>query len=79
MSIPPVKSLLDFSNRVVLVTGAGSGWDRALPPLAEAGARVIVHFHSAGKCAVGGAPDYDAGGQAIALQADLTEARLSPP
>ena len=42
---PPVRSLLDLSGRVCLVTGAGHGLGRAIARrFAEAGARVAVHY-----------------------------------
>jgi FlaA1/EpsC-like NDP-sugar epimerase len=47
MDIPPVKSLLDFTGKVTIVTGAGSGLGQVLARrFAEAGASVIVHYNS---------------------------------
>jgi len=47
MDIPPVKSLLDFTGKVAIVTGAGSGLGQGLARrFAEAGASVIVHYNS---------------------------------
>ncbi len=43
--VPPVSSLLDLSNRVVIVTGAGAGIGGGIAErFAEAGASVIVHY-----------------------------------
>ncbi|MFN8446307.1 MAG: SDR family NAD(P)-dependent oxidoreductase, partial [Caldilineaceae bacterium] len=69
---PPVSSILDFSEQVVLVTGAGSGLGQGIARrFAEAGARVIVHYRSKseGARAVVG----QIGQSAIALQADLSD------
>jgi NAD(P)-dependent dehydrogenase (short-subunit alcohol dehydrogenase family) len=47
MTPPPVASLLDFTGRVVLVTGAGSGMGAGLAlRFAEAGAAVVVHYRA---------------------------------
>ncbi len=44
---PPVRSLLDLSEKVVIVTGGGSGVGRGVAlRFAEAGARVVVHYHT---------------------------------
>ena len=44
---PPVRSLLDLSEKVVIVTGGGSGVGRGIAlRFAEAGARIVVHYHS---------------------------------
>src|SRR4051794_36329599 len=46
-SAPPVRSLLDLSEKVVVVTGGGSGVGRGVAlRFAEAGARVVVHYYS---------------------------------
>lgn len=74
MSEPPVDALLDFTERVVLVTGSGSGHGRGIARrFAEAGAAVVVHYRTSEK----GARDVvrtieETGGRAIALRADLT-------
>ncbi|BCS31191.1 short-chain dehydrogenase [Luteitalea sp. TBR-22] len=74
MRTPPVASLLDLTGTTALVTGAGSGIGTGIAArLAEAGARVAVHFHTsrAGADAVV-ATITQAGGQARAFGADLT-------
>ncbi len=74
-NIPPVRSLFDFSNQVVIVTGSGSGLGQGIARrFAEAGARVVVHF----KASAAGAQQVvyeiqQRGGKAIALQADLVQ------
>ena len=47
MNIPPVNTLLDFTGRTVLVTGAGSGLGTGVAQrFAEAGADVVVSYRS---------------------------------
>lgn len=74
-SVPTVRELLDLSSKVALVTGAGSGIGRAIAlRFAEAGAAVVVHYHSS----AGGAEETvgrieNAGGHAVSLAADLIQ------
>jgi NAD(P)-dependent dehydrogenase (short-subunit alcohol dehydrogenase family) len=73
MDIPEVKHLLDFTGRVALVTGAGSGLGGAIAlRFAEAGARVAAHY----RASRGGAEalaERIGGGRAIAIGGDLTK------
>jgi len=72
MDAPEVGRLLDFSGRVVIVTGAGSGLGQGVARrFAEAGARVVVHYRRA---AEGATAIVDAIGRdrAVAVEADLT-------
>jgi NAD(P)-dependent dehydrogenase (short-subunit alcohol dehydrogenase family) len=74
MTAPAVRTLLDFSGKVVLVTGGSSGLGAGIAlRFAEAGARLAVHYHansSAAQALV--ARSRTAGGEAVAAHADLT-------
>jgi NAD(P)-dependent dehydrogenase (short-subunit alcohol dehydrogenase family) len=74
---PPVRSLLDLSGAVVLVTGGGSGIGSAIAGrFAEAGAQVMVHYHTSADGARAVAEQIVAvGGHAATAQADVTDAQ----
>ncbi len=75
MTLLPSPGLLDFSNHVVIVTGSGSGLGRGIAVrFAEAGAKVIVGYHTS----AAGADEVvtrlrGRGREAVALQADVTQ------
>lgn len=75
-SVPPVKTLLDFSGRVAVVTGGGSGVGAGIARrFAEAGAAVVVHYHTSGPEAEALARAIEAGGgKGVAVSGDLTQA-----
>lgn len=72
---PPVTSLLDFSGKVALITGAGSGMGRGIAArFAEAGAHVMAHYHTSAEGARALAARISGGGgHAQTHQADLTQ------
>jgi NAD(P)-dependent dehydrogenase (short-subunit alcohol dehydrogenase family) len=71
---PAVRELLDFTGRVALVSGAGSGFGRVIARrFAEAGARVAVHYRSSRDGAFEIVREIAAaGGEARSFAADLT-------
>lgn len=73
MTIPSVKDLLKMDEHTVLVTGGSGNLGRGLSyRLAEAGARVIVHFHRDEQTAAAVVATITAnGGRAEMVRADL--------
>jgi NAD(P)-dependent dehydrogenase (short-subunit alcohol dehydrogenase family) len=74
MDAPRLDRVFDFSGKVVVVTGGGSGLGAGIAArFAEAGAAVVVNFRTS---AAGAQTVVDTiaanGGQAIAMQADVT-------
>lgn len=75
MNIPHPSQLLDFSGKVALVTGAGSGIGAGIARrFAQAGAAVVVNYRRSaeGAQAVVAAIEAD-GGQAVAVPANVTD------
>ena len=66
---------MDVADRVVLITGASSGVGAALAiKLAEMGARVVVNYSRSAEAAEAVVTEITAaGGQALAVQADVSE------
>jgi NAD(P)-dependent dehydrogenase (short-subunit alcohol dehydrogenase family) len=75
MNIPHPHNLFNFSNKVAVITGSGSGLGSGIAlRFAEAGAAVVVNYRSnaAGAQAVVGQIEA-AEGRAIAVRADVTQ------
>lgn len=74
MIIPPPNELLDFTDRTVLVTGAGKGIGAGIAlRFAEAGANVAVNYNSSASEAASVVSQIQAmGSKAISIQADTT-------
>ncbi len=75
MHIPDLDSLLDFQGRVVMVTGGSGGLGQGIAQrFAQAGAQVVVQYHANRDDALAVVRRIEAaGGQALALLADLTQ------
>ena len=79
MQIPAPQELLDFTGKVVLVTGAGSGIGRVIAlRFAQAGAAVSLHYRDSEMGAHEAADEITKmGGRAEVVRADLRFA--APP
>ena len=75
MHTPDLDSLLNFRGRVVIVTGGSGGLGQGIAQrFAQAGAQVVVHYHAYRDGALAVVRRIEAaGGQAVALLADLTQ------
>lgn len=76
MDIPAYRELLDLSGKAALVTGASQGIGAAIARrLAEAGAKVAVHYRGDADAARGVAREIgQRGGRAALFHAELTDA-----
>jgi NAD(P)-dependent dehydrogenase (short-subunit alcohol dehydrogenase family) len=74
MNIPSPQNLLDFTHKVALITGSGSGLGSGLAlRFAEAGAAVVVNYRSSAAGAQAVVNQIEGtGGKAVAVQADVT-------
>ena len=77
MTKPAAHTLLNYSGKCVLISGAGGGIGRGIAlRFAEAGANVVVHCHSRaeeGQHVVAEIARLGVGGSAISVQADLSQ------
>jgi len=75
MTVPAVKGLLEFSGKVVVVTGAGRGIGAGIAArFAEAGAAVVVNYRASEAAARRVVQEIQAaGGKAIAVRADVSD------
>jgi NAD(P)-dependent dehydrogenase (short-subunit alcohol dehydrogenase family) len=75
IELPSVQSLFDFSEKVVIVTGSGSGLGQGIARrFAEAGASVVVHYKASAEGAQNVVKEIQQrGGKAVAIQADLVK------
>ncbi|NJO00206.1 MAG: 3-oxoacyl-ACP reductase FabG [Anaerolineales bacterium] len=75
MNIPSPQTLLDFTGKVAIVTGSGSGLGSGIAlRFAEAGAAVVVNYRSSAAGAQAVVAQIEAaGGRASAVQADVTQ------
>ncbi|KAA3661556.1 MAG: SDR family NAD(P)-dependent oxidoreductase [Chloroflexi bacterium] len=75
MSIPHPHKLLNFTNKIAIVTGSGSGLGTGIAMrFAQAGAAVVINYRSSAAGAQSAAAEIeDNGGRAIAIQADVTK------
>jgi len=72
--IPAVEELLNFTGKVVLITGASSGIGTGIAlRFGEAGAMVAVHYRSGEEAAIAVLDQIKGmGGEAVLVQADIT-------
>src|SRR5712691_9553667 len=76
MSAPPSYGYGELAGQVAIVTGGGRGIGRAMAhALTTAGAAVVVTARSAEQLATTVAAIHAQGGQAVAVPADVTDAR----
>ena len=75
MAVPVPQEILDFTGKVVIVTGSGSGLGSGIAVrFVQAGASVVVNYFKSEERAETMVTDINAqGGKAIAVQADVTK------
>lgn len=75
MKVPPIQNLLDYSGKVVIITGAGSGLGSGVAQrFSEAGAAVIVNYYRSADSAEKLVTNItDRGGRAVPVQADVSQ------